>query len=356
MDHKTHTTKVVLDNGPWVGQDNPVTQASGFTEGLPDRIWGEDGFMWVVHYFEDDADATGLDMSSATAKIYIAADTDGASRTELGSGVVSGSNNEIITYTAPADTIPSDLYGTTCIVILEATNTTYQTTLVQRVEVNHYTKGIGSTPGASAMAYTPTVSGDWPGTDPDDVAEALDDLAERQTDTNLYGHLQATASDMVSRTTAGAAISDVEWASNDVNLKVAAFDDSTDEGVTVTLLMPFDWDASTLKAKFVWTNAGGGAAETVRYEIAARMVEDDASVDLAYGTAQAVDDTWLAQNDYHESAATSSDIVPAGTPAAGTLCTFLVTRDVATDDLTGDAQLIAVLLQYGKSFTAPTAW
>jgi hypothetical protein len=178
MNEQTYTTKINLSNGPWVGRDNNASQPAGYVVGIPDRVIGNDSFEWVVETYENSEDAK-MDMSSATAKIYAAADVTGATRTELGSGVVSGTGDYITTFTVPADTIPTALYGVQSVIILEWVSGTKTTSVYQRVEVEHFSKGSGSTPAASAMAYTPATAGNWLGTAPDDVAEGLDDLAAR---------------------------------------------------------------------------------------------------------------------------------------------------------------------------------
>lgn len=154
------------------------------------------------------------------------------------------------------------------------------------------------------------------------------------------------AKDFISRTTNGAAIADRELATNDIMIKTAAFDTTTSEGIGFWWHPKHTWDASTVTFAVAWTNASGGAAETIDFDLAGRSYADDDAIDQALGTAQNVTDTWTAQNDYQISAF-SSAITLAGTPADGQANYFQLSRDTAADNLTGDAEIIAVILRYG---------
>ena len=178
MNEQSYKVKIDFSQGSWIGRDNNTDQPATYIPGMPDRIIGDDSFEIVAETYEDDA-TTKLDMSSATANIYIASDTDGASRTDIGNGTVSGTGDYITTFVVAASAIPSALYGGSAIIILEWTSTGKQRSAYQRVEVTHYSKGTQAAPTAALMGYTPGVSGDWLGTAPDDVAEALDDLSAR---------------------------------------------------------------------------------------------------------------------------------------------------------------------------------
>jgi len=150
-------------------------------------------------------------------------------------------------------------------------------------------------------------------------------------------------------TTAGCSASTkVEAATNDINYYVLDFDASTEEHAFWNLVMPDNYDGSTLTARFHWTNAGGGAAETVDWGIAMLGLADNDPIDSALGSEVTTTDTWIAQGDLHISPE-STAITPAGTPTGGEMMNIVVARKVASDDLTGDARLIAVHLEYGIS-------
>lgn len=136
----------------------------------------------------------------------------------------------------------------------------------------------------------------------------------------------------------------VEAATNDINYYVLDFDASTEEHAFWSFTMPENWDAGTLNATFYWTNAGGGSTETVVWGIAGGCWADDAAIDAALGTEITTTDTWIAQGDMHISAESSA--ITFANAAAGAWTNVVVARKVASDNLTGDARLIAVKLTY----------
>jgi len=72
---------------------------------------------------------------------------------------------------------------------------------------------------------------------------------------------------------------------------------------------------------------------------------NDDPLDTAVGTPQNVTDTWIAQNDLHVTAY-SAAITIAGTPVAGEEVHLKLSRDVAADDLTGDADVLGIVIEY----------
>lgn len=147
-------------------------------------------------------------------------------------------------------------------------------------------------------------------------------------------------------TTSGCAeVVTVEAGTNDIDYGVLDFDTSSDENAFANVQMPDSWDAGVVQFRYVWTNAGGGAAETVVFELSGVSLANDDAIDTAVGTPIEVSDTWIAQGDIHISA-WSGDVTIAGTPAAGEYVHFEIMRDVSEDDLTGDARLMAVQIRY----------
>lgn len=138
----------------------------------------------------------------------------------------------------------------------------------------------------------------------------------------------------------------IEAATNHVDYWVLNFDSATAESAFFTLRMPDNWNASTVTFQFIWTNAAGGAAETVDWGIKGRAYADSDAIDQAYGAEVVTTDTWLAQNDIHLSPE-SSAVTLGGTPAASQWAQFKITRKTSTDNLTGDARLIGLRLKYG---------
>jgi len=136
----------------------------------------------------------------------------------------------------------------------------------------------------------------------------------------------------------------IEAATNDINYWVLDFDTTTEEHAFWNFPMPDNWDAGIVNATFYWTNAAGLTTETVDWGIAGGSWADNDAIDAALGTEVTTTDTWIAQGDMHISAASGNITVANAT--AGEWVTFVVARKVATDDLTGDARLIAVKIEY----------
>lgn len=155
-----------------------------------------------------------------------------------------------------------------------------------------------------------------------------------------------TASGGAPTNTAGCAtVAKVESTTNKVNYWVLDFDTTTEENAFWVVQMPDSYDGGTITAIFVWTNAAGLTTETVVWGIKARAYADDAAIDQAWGTEVTVTDTWLAQNDVHISPV-SAAVTIAGSPAGGQPVMFNVARKTASDNLTGDARLIMIKLEY----------
>ena len=139
-----------------------------------------------------------------------------------------------------------------------------------------------------------------------------------------------------------------EFIGNDQDLWVLAFDQDADEFAQWTVVMPDDWDGSTVNAVFYWTADGGAGAETVEWNLQGRSYGDDEAIDQAWGVSVAVSDTWLADGDVHITAETAS-ITLAGTPAADELVQFRAWRDVSGDDLGADALLLSIKVIFGRT-------
>jgi len=145
-------------------------------------------------------------------------------------------------------------------------------------------------------------------------------------------------------TTAGCSdLTKRELATNDVNIQTLLFDTTTEEHAQFSISLPRNWNNGTVTATFHWTNAAGLTTETVDWAISAVAFADNDALDTAFGSEVTTTDTWLAQDDLHISAE-STAITIAGSPADGELVQFQIARKTATDDLTGDAELIGIVL------------
>jgi len=156
--------------------------------------------------------------------------------------------------------------------------------------------------------------------------------------TNLW----IPASAWIPRTTGGCGVDSREIGStNRQNFDELLFDAGTDEFAQALVIMPSNYNNSTITARFYWTAASGSG--DVIWGLQGRAFANDDALDTAHGTAQTATDTLLASNDMHVSAATSA-VTIGGTPAANTPIQFQVYRDADAggDTLAVDARLLGV--------------
>jgi len=155
------------------------------------------------------------------------------------------------------------------------------------------------------------------------------------------------AGSFTSSTTNGAEITSRETTTNKINYHYAAFDTATSESAWFTWTPPANWNASTVRFKLYWTNASGGSAsETIDFDLGAVAFANDDDIDgTAITGSQNVTDALSAIGDLHITSF-SSAITITGTPVAGEEVHFKLSRDIASDNLAGDADVIGVLLEY----------
>jgi hypothetical protein len=158
--------------------------------------------------------------------------------------------------------------------------------------------------------------------------------------TNLW----IPASAWIPKTTAGCGVDSRETTTNDQNFDELLFDAGTDEFADALVVMPSNYNNSTVTARFYWTaSAAGDGTDDVVWRISGLAYANDDALDTATGTPQTVTDTLLATNDMHVSAATSA-VTIGGTPAANKPIQFTVSRDAdaGADTYGGDARLLGV--------------
>jgi len=178
-----------------------------------------------------------------------------------------------------------------------------------------------------------------------------------------YRTLYIDAGSMVPQVTNGATAGTEEASTNDVMNDYYAFDTSTTEYVQFKTVLPEQWDAGTIKAKFYWKpNTSTTTSHTVAWQIQATAAADGGTIDSSWGTVQEVNDDVLgtAAGRVHLTAATPA-VTVAGSPGTGSdnLVYFRVLRpsgSVVADDLNEDAHLLGVLIQYKESLTTDAAW
>ena len=136
-----------------------------------------------------------------------------------------------------------------------------------------------------------------------------------------------------------------EDATNDIIEDSLAFDTTTQEFATIDVAMPKRWNEGTVTFTPYWRTTGGSSSQTVQWGFSGVAVGDDDAADAAPGTAQTSSDTWIADSDLHVGPATAA-ITINGTPAAGDVVRFKVSRNVASDDLGADARFQGAVLTF----------
>jgi hypothetical protein len=156
--------------------------------------------------------------------------------------------------------------------------------------------------------------------------------------TNLW----IPASAWIPRTTGGCGVDSREiGATNRANVDELLFDTATEEFAQALVVMPSNYNNSTLTARFYWTASSGSGG--VAWGLGGRAYGDDDALDQASGTRQVVTDTLITANDVHVTSATSA-ITIDGTPAANKAINYQISREVgnASDTLAVDARLLGV--------------
>jgi hypothetical protein len=162
-------------------------------------------------------------------------------------------------------------------------------------------------------------------------------------DTQAKQTMWIPANQMTPRTTNGAAAATRE--TNSLSYPVLGFDQTTGEGAFFSVAFPKKWNGGTVTAQAFWTATGGGSGETIEFEISGGCFANDGAINVTgLGTAVALTDTWIADNDVHVTS--ESAAITVANAAVDTVAWFLVYRDVANDTLTDDAALIGIKLFY----------
>lgn len=150
------------------------------------------------------------------------------------------------------------------------------------------------------------------------------------------------AGEMIPRTTTGCGVGSYESSTNRVNYDTMEFDTATNEFANFIRVLPSNWNAGTLTARFYWTAASGSG--TAIFGLQAFSFGDNVALDTAFGTAQTATDTLQTAGNMHISPATSA-ITIGGTPAVGIPVIFQVYRDTS-DTLGVDALLLGIEITY----------
>ena len=137
-------------------------------------------------------------------------------------------------------------------------------------------------------------------------------------------------------------ITDVETTSGRPDLQVLDFDASSDEHAQFQVGFPKSWNDGTVTYRVFWTSTATDT-DGVAWALQGVSVANDATIDVAYGTAIVVTDDNISAAEDCLVTATSAAVTIASA-AVDTMTFIRVFRDVsnANDDMAEDARLIGV--------------
>ena len=136
------------------------------------------------------------------------------------------------------------------------------------------------------------------------------------------------------------ALTTVETTAGRPDMRVLDFDKDSDEFAQFTIAFPKSWNLGTITYQVFWS--GIGSSTDVDWMVDAVAMNDNETIDVAYGTAIVVTDN--AQGAVEELLVSdeSAAVTIAGTPADNDLTYFRIGRDVSGDAMNGDARLHGV--------------
>lgn len=137
----------------------------------------------------------------------------------------------------------------------------------------------------------------------------------------------------------------VETTAGRPDMRVLDYDASADEHAQYELLFGSSWNGGTVTFVPVWT-VSAAVVTGVAWGLQAVAVDDDETLDVAYGTPVVVTDDALNASEDIMIGAESAAITIAGTPGALQIIPFRIFRDVsdANDDMTQDARLLGIAM------------
>jgi hypothetical protein len=155
-----------------------------------------------------------------------------------------------------------------------------------------------------------------------------------------------SAFQMWPKATAGcAALARSEMATSNFNIQTLDFDQTTEEGAQFQIVFPRKWNLSGFNFRVYWTASAGTPGQTVQWLMNGAAYSNDDALTTAFGSSDTVSDTLLALNDLHITDVQTGP-TPGGTPASADFLALQIRRDVANDNLAGDAKLLGISIRY----------
>jgi hypothetical protein len=136
------------------------------------------------------------------------------------------------------------------------------------------------------------------------------------------------------------AITAVETTAGRPDMQVLDFDKDSDEFAQFTVAFPKSWNLGTVTYQVFWS--GIASTDDVDWMVDAVAMNDNETIDVAYGTPIVVTDNSQGAVEELLVSAESSAVTIAGTPADNDLTYFRIGRDVSGDAMAGDARLHGV--------------
>ena len=141
-----------------------------------------------------------------------------------------------------------------------------------------------------------------------------------------------------------ATIAAVETTSGRPDMYVLDFDKDSDEFAQFAVAFPKSWNLGTITFQVFWS--GIAATSDVDWSLQGVAMNDNETIDVAYGTAVVVTDNAQSAVEELLVSAVSGAVTIAGTPADDDLTYFRIGRDVSGDAMAGDARLHGVKIFY----------
>ena len=134
----------------------------------------------------------------------------------------------------------------------------------------------------------------------------------------------------------------VETTSGRPDMIVLDFDKDADEFAQFQIAFPKSWNEGTITYQVYW--AGIAATTNCVWTLQGVAISDNETIDVAYGTAVAVDDAAQGAVEELLVSAESGAVTIAGSPAVGDICYFRIGRDISEDNMAGDSRLLGIKL------------
>ena len=147
-------------------------------------------------------------------------------------------------------------------------------------------------------------------------------------------------------------LSSLETTAGRPDITALPFDNTADENAQFSISFPKSWDESTIQVTAYWSTADASTSNDVAWAVAGIAFPDgsDASgdIDTAFPAPTALDKDTSGGAEFLN-ITNAKDITVSGSPAAGELCFFEVSRDIsdtAGTTLGADALLIGLKIFY----------